>query len=191
MKHRFSINVAITLAGLTIVGVAVAQNPRLYPPAKSSTSPTQTTTSRTETNRKESSGTASLSNADKSFIKEAAQGGMMEVAMGRVAEQNASNADVKAFGARMVKDHGKANSELKSLASQKGVSLPAAKQAEKWKSDKDYMETMVSDHEKDLDLFQKQAKDGSDADLKRFAENTATVIRKHLDIAKDINGKLK
>jgi putative membrane protein len=133
----------------------------------------------------------SLSSADKAFIKEAAKGGMMEVAMGRVAEQNASNADVKKFGARMVADHGKANSELKSIAAEEKVELPADPGAGKWKSDKDYMSTMVKDHEKDLAEFEKEAKDGSDADVKRFADKTSKVIRKHLDMAKEIDGKLK
>ena len=115
----------------------------------------------------------------------------MEVAMGRMAEQNASDSEVKKFGARMVTDHGKANSELKSIAKQKGVDLPGEPAAGKWKSDKDYMDSMVKDHEKDLADFEKEAKDGSDADVKRFAENTSQVIRKHLQMAKDIQGKLK
>ena len=104
----------------------------------------------------------------------------MEVAMGRVAEKNASDAEVKKFGARMVADHGKANSELKSIAKEEGMELPAEKEPGKWKSDKEYMSMMVKDHEKDLSAFEKEAKDGTDADLKRFAEKTAGVIRKHL-----------
>src|SRR5205085_9299039 len=131
----------------------------------------------------------SLSIGDRSFMREAAKGGMMEVAMGRQAEQNASNADVKRFGARMVTDHGKANSELKSIGSKKGVELPGAKEPGKSKSDKDYMDAMVKDHEKDLADFEKEAKNGSDPDVKQFAEKTSSVIRKHLDLAKEVQGK--
>ncbi len=133
----------------------------------------------------------SLSSADKAFIKEAAKGGMMEVAMGKMAEQNATSPEVKKFGARMVADHGKANSELKSIAAEKKVELPADKEAGKWKSDKEYTSMMVKDHEKDLADFEKEAKDGSDADVKRFADKTSKVIRKHLEMVKDIDGKLK
>ncbi len=115
----------------------------------------------------------------------------MEVAMGRMAEQNATSPEVKKFGARLVADHGKANSELKSIASEEKVDLPADKGAGKWKSDKEYMSMMVKDHEKDLADFEKEAKDGSDANVKRFAEKTSKVIRKHLDMAKEIDGKLK
>ena len=57
-------------------------------------------------------------------MKKAAKGGMMEVTMGKMAEQNAKSDDVKSFGKRMVTDHSKANDELKSIASKKGVRTP-------------------------------------------------------------------
>src|SRR6476659_6762106 len=66
----------------------------------------------------------SLTAADRTFVMEAARGGMAEVEMGRLAVNKASNADVKQFGQRMVDDHGKANDELKGLASRKNVTLP-------------------------------------------------------------------
>ena len=57
---------------------------------------------------------------DKTFMKKAAKGGMMEVAMGKLADQNGQSEDVKSFGKRMVTDHSKANEELKSIAEKKG-----------------------------------------------------------------------
>ena len=69
--------------------------------------------------------------------------------------------------------------------------MPAEKEPSRWKSDKDYMDAMVKDHEKDLADFEKEAKNGSDPDVKQFAENTSAVIRKHLNLAKEIQGKLK
>ncbi len=64
-----------------------------------------------------------LSGADSNFIKEAAQGGMMEVELGKAAQDKASNEKVKDFGKRMEQDHSKANDELKKVASDKGVQL--------------------------------------------------------------------
>jgi predicted outer membrane protein len=118
----------LTVAALSAAGVAMAQN---APAAKSS----------------------SLSAKDKTFMKKAAKGGMMEVAMGNLAEQNGQSEDVKSFGKRMVTDHSKANDELKSIASQKGVQLPSKEPTTKWSSDKAYMDAMVKDHEKDLTEF--------------------------------------
>jgi putative membrane protein len=138
-----------------------------------------------------SGGGSSLSEKDKTFMKKAAKGGMMEVAMGQVAEQKAQSDDVKSFGKRMVTDHSKANDELKSIASKKGVQLPTKKHTGKWTSDKAYMDMMVKDHEKDLAEFKEEANSGSDPDVKKFADDTAKVVQEHLDLAKETQGKLK
>ena len=134
---------------------------------------------------------STLSEKDKAFMKKAAKGGMMEVAMGRMAEQNAQSEDVKSFGKRMVTDHGKANDELKSIAAKKNIQLPTKEHTEKWTSDKAYMNTMVRDHQKDLAEFKQEANSGSDADVKKFADDTAKVIQEHLDLAKETQNKLK
>src|SRR5579864_1444109 len=126
-----------------------------------------------------------LSAADKTFMINAAKGGMMEVEMGKMAAQNGQNADVKKFGNRMVTDHSKANNELMTLAKEDGVSLPGAKSAGKWKSDKDYMNDMVKDHEKDLAEFQKEAQNGTDPDVKAFAAKGAKMVSTHLKIAQE------
>ena len=134
---------------------------------------------------------SSLSAKDKTFMKKAAKGGMMEVAMGQVAEQNAQSDDVKSFGKRMVTDHSKANDELKSIASKKGVQLPSKEHSGKWTSDKTYMDMMIKDHEKDLAEFKEEASGGSDPDVKKFADDTAKIVQEHLDLAKETQGKLK
>jgi putative membrane protein len=134
---------------------------------------------------------SSLSVKDKTFMKKAAKGGMMEVAMGNLAEQNGQSEDVKSFGKRMVTDHSKANDELKSIASKKGVQLPSKEPTTKWSSDKAYMDAMVKDHEKDLAEFQEEAKSGSDPDVKKFAEDTAKMVQEHLELAKETQSKLK
>ena len=136
-------------------------------------------------------GGSSLSEKDKTFMKKAAKGGTMEVAMGQVAEQKAQSEDVKSFGKRMVADHGKANDELKSIASKKGFQLPSKEHTVKWTSDKTYMDAMVKDHEKDLAEFKEEASSGSDPDVKKFADDTAKMVQEHLDLAKEIQGKLK
>ena len=134
---------------------------------------------------------SSVSVKDKTFMKKAARGGMMEVAMGKTAEQNAKSEDVKTFGKRMVTDHSKANDELKSIAEKKGVKLPTKEHTGKWSSDKAYIDAMVKDHEKDLAEFQEEAKTGTDPDVKKFAEDTAKMVQEHLDLAKETQSKLQ
>ena len=138
-----------------------------------------------------STGASSLSEKDKTFMKKAAKGGTMEVVMGEVAEQKGQSEDVKSFGKRMVTDHSKANDELKSIASKKGVELPNKEHSAKWSSDKAYIDMMVKDHEKDLAEFKEEASSGSDPDVKKFADDTSKVIQEHLDLVKEIQGKLK
>jgi putative membrane protein len=156
----------LTVLALTVGGVATAQD---TPAGKSS----------------------SVSAKDKIFMKKAAKGGMMEVAMGKLAEEKAQSDDVKSFGKRMVADHSKANDELKKIAAEKNVKLPAKEPTVSWSSDKAYMDMMVKDHEKDLAEFQEEANSGSDPDVKKFAEDTAKVVQEHLDLAKETQGKLK
>jgi putative membrane protein len=111
---------------------------------------------------------------------------MMEVAWGKAATSRAQDSDVKQFGARMVADHSKANNELKSIASKKGITLPSEEPTVNFKTDRNYMDMMVKDHEKDLAEFQQEAKSGSDADLKKFAEKTSKMVAEHLTMARRI-----
>src|SRR5262249_14644343 len=67
-----------------------------------------------------------LSSWDEKFVKEAASGGMLEVELGKIAAEKGVNDKVKAFGRQMQEDHGKANDELKTVAANKGVQIPAA-----------------------------------------------------------------
>jgi putative membrane protein len=138
---------------------------------------------------------AALSAKDKSFMKEAAEGGMMEVEMGKMAQQKGKSADVKKIGSTMVADHTKANNEVMAIAKKKGVDLskekPKSHSMGDANFDKDYIDMMVKDHEKDLSAFQAEAKNGTDADVKAFASKTSAVIKKHLDMVKAAQGKLK
>lgn len=139
--------------------------------------------------------TAALNAKDKSFMKEAAQGGMMEVEMGKMAQQKGKSADVKKIGSTMVADHSKANNELMGIAKRKGVDLSKEKaKMEHLKDadfDKEYINAMVKDHEKDLAAFQAEARNGSDADVKAFASKTSAVIKKHLEMVKAAQAKMK
>jgi putative membrane protein len=135
---------------------------------------------------------------------EAANGGLAEVKMGALAAANATNADVKAFGQRMVTDHGNVNEELKQLATAKGLTPPADLDAEHQKKyddlskktgaafDKAYMDEMVKDHEKDVAAFKKESTSATDsADLKAWVTKTLPTLEDHLKMAKETQKKVK
>src|SRR5690349_5940107 len=58
------------------------------------------------------------------FVSKAAQDGMTEVELGKVALAKSKDAKVREFAQRMVADHGKANQELAAIARQKGLEAP-------------------------------------------------------------------
>jgi putative membrane protein len=60
------------------------------------------------------------------FILEAGASGMKEVELSKIAVQKGVNQGVKAFGTMMISDHTKANSELKTLADSRNVTLIAS-----------------------------------------------------------------
>ena len=151
---------------------------------------------------KSNSGNA-LPRADHSFITEAAKGGLAEVELGNLAKDKAQNQQVKDFAARMVQDHSKANDELKTIASSKGVQLPTevdkSTQKEKdklsklsgAKFDREYMSHMVKDHKKDVKEFSKEAKSAKDTEVKNFASTTLPTLQEHLQMAQSTEQAVK
>ena len=141
-----------------------------------------------------------MTSQDRNFIMDAAMGGMEEVELGRVAAQKGMSAAVKQFGQRMVDDHSQANSELMSLASSKGITLPTEldqkHRAEVTKFsamsgaefDREYTKLMVSDHRKDVSEFEKESTRGTDPDLKAFATKTLPTLQEHLKMAEALPG---
>jgi putative membrane protein len=141
--------------------------------------------------------------SDQTFLKEAAEGGLAEVELGQLAVEKSSNEDVKRFAQRMVEDHGKANEDLKQLATQKGVSLPSeptAKQKAKKEQlsklsgnefDKAYMSDMLKDHKAYIAAFEKESDSGNDSDIKRFASQALPTLRAHLKQAESVTGKIE
>lgn len=125
----------------------------------------------------------------------AAEGGIAEVELGKLAQEKAQNEQVKSFASRMVKDHGSANDKLKQIASKDGIQLPTEmdKSSQKMHDklsklsgaqfDQEYMKHMVSDHEKDVKEFQQEAQKARSDDLKQFASDTLPTLREHLTLA--------
>ena len=147
-------------------------------------------------------GAQSLSDADRELIKKAAEGGLAEVELGNIATQRASRPVVKEFGAKMVKDHGAANTELATLARAKGVDMPTAldpaHQAGRDRLmalqgadfDRAYMQEMVKDHTQDVAEFEKASQTAADQDVRSWAAAKLPMLREHLALARDVNSQV-
>ncbi len=139
---------------------------------------------------------------DADFAVKAADGGMAEVAMGKLAQQKGMSQTVKDFGAKMVTDHTEANNKMMALAKQKNITLPAAVSNDEQKKmddmskktgkdfDKAYVKEMVDDHDKDVKMFEDESKNGKDADVKAFAATTLPTLKMHQTMIKAIDKKM-
>lgn len=137
------------------------------------------------------------------FVMKAASGGMMEVALAKMAQQKAKNPRVKNFGKMLIQDHTKANNELKGIASSKSITVPSEMMAEHKSHvdemskmsgaefEKHYISMMVTDHQKDISDFKNASENLIDAEIKNFASKTLPVLQKHLDSAQSINQNMQ
>jgi putative membrane protein len=144
-----------------------------------------------------------VSKADQDFAVNTANAGMTEIQAGQLAVQQGTAKDVKEYGQMMIKDHTAAADKLKAIAATKNITLPAAISPEMQKNiddlqketgkkfDKDYMSMMVSDHKKVISAFQDESKNGSDADIRAFADSTLHTLQKHLDKAEKCEKMMK
>jgi putative membrane protein len=140
---------------------------------------------------------------DTKFAVAAADGGMMEVQLGKLALMNASAKEVKKFAQMMIDDHSKAGDELKSLAATKNITLPQTLSNKNQRDyddftkkkgadfDKAYTSYMVNDHKEDIDDFSSEADKGKDTDLKSWASGKIPVLQHHLMMAQSADSVVR
>jgi putative membrane protein len=140
---------------------------------------------------------------DTKFAVMAADAGMAEVELGKLALSKSSNADVKQYAQMMVDDHTAANNKLMTIAASKQITLPTAisdkhkKHVEDMSKmsgkdfDKHYVDMMVDDHGEVVDAFKKENENTKDAELKSFTSETLPTLMKHHDQAKALKDKMK
>lgn len=143
---------------------------------------------------------SSNSPLDQPFVTQAFQGGLAEVALGKVGETKGTEAAVKVFGQTMVIEHGNANTQLNELAAAKGLIVPdapspadqaATAQIAGLSSDAfnaRYAGKMIADHKKTIALFEQEGRAGHDPELKAFAAEHLPGLRHHLAMAEQLPG---
>jgi putative membrane protein len=135
--------------------------------------------------------------SDQEFINLAAGANASEIGMGRLAQGKAASRAVKAFGARMVSDHGKAERQLESLAKRLKIAPspppdqppPDLLTASGPDFDRQYIGMMIKAHQDAIALFESEANGGQDPRVKRFARSTLPTLHRHLREAESIGRK--
>ncbi|HEY0340016.1 MAG TPA: DUF4142 domain-containing protein [Steroidobacteraceae bacterium] len=136
------------------------------------------------------------------FVKTAAQDGMTEVELGKLALSKSTNNDVKQFAQKMVQDHGQADAQLAGLANSKGMMVPTRLDAKheavvktlSGKSgaafDSAYADHMAKGHAEAVALFE-AASQSSDADLAAFAKQTLPTLQQHEQLANNLKASVR
>ncbi len=129
---------------------------------------------------------------DKTFVRSAAEGGLAEVQLGKLAAEKGVSDEVKSFGQKMVDDHTKLNEKMAPVADSMGVMIPKhlnkEDQAEYDKLsalsgdafDKEYITFMVKGHHADLREFRIEANTTTDTNLRQVVTESAQVIHDHM-----------
>lgn len=133
------------------------------------------------------------------FVKKAGEGGLAEVALSKAAKATSQDPKIKEFADQMLRDHGKANDELKSMAQSKGLPVPTTLDAEHQAAlqklshlkgsefDTAYAKQMQMDHEKTIALF-RGAEQSKDPNLAAFAKKTLPTLTEHDHMANSLPG---
>lgn len=136
------------------------------------------------------------------FLDTVAIGGLVEVELGKLALQKSTNPQVKKFAEKMVADHSRINSEIKAVASKLEVLVPEEHNRPEVRAhlealnkytgnefDKHYMNMMVKDHTKTLELFRSLST--LSREIKDFAKKNLPILEEHFVMAKQVQAGLK
>jgi putative membrane protein len=201
MKHGLPI---LLVFGLFLAGCS--SNNKAATPDNNSAQPASSSAA-ANANSGNSSSTSSGPNAantnpDQDFVNNAAKGNRAEVQLGKMVAAKTKDPSVKQFAQMMVKDHTDALNKLQQVAQSKNITVPdgipddAQALQSKLSSDtgkqldKDYMDGMVQDHQKDVQEFQQAINTLQDPDIKNWATTTLPTLQKHLDRAQQVDSKV-
>jgi predicted outer membrane protein len=132
------------------------------------------------------------------FVIDAYRDGLNEINLAQTALQRATNDRVKKFAQAMIDQHTAANQILASLAQQKNITLPTASATDQNSEaaqlaaasaadfDRVYMQINVAVHQRDLAASRQQAKQGTDADVRKIADAAVPLLQLHLAAAEEI-----
>ncbi|MXN74033.1 DUF4142 domain-containing protein [Burkholderia sp. 4701] len=138
---------------------------------------------------------------DAEFVDKAGLAGKSEMQASQLALEKAASPDVRAFAKRMIDDHGRVAARLRGLGVRKGVPVQTVQivdpdvEALRRRSGRDfdvaYLAVAGPDaHRRAIRVFEDEARNGHDPDLRAFANDTLPLLRKHLAAAQALARKL-
>ncbi len=138
---------------------------------------------------------------DDVFLRKAYAGAFFEQKAAQLAEQNASNDQVKLLAHKIATDHQQSNEQLRQIAAIENVKLssePAnAGELEKLSGlkgeafDKEFVRIMVDFHKSSLPDYLREAKEGKDIAVKQYASQWLLVVQQNLYLSEQVQAQLK
>lgn len=137
------------------------------------------------------------------FVVDAANGNLTEIRLAELAQQKSTNKDIKEIAKTLYDDHTAALNDLKVLASNKSISIPAdvtedTRQDlqkltdEKTSSfNKDWTEKLMEKHQKTISDYETALGTVTDTDIKNWINTVLPKIRSHHDKLMALNSRLK
>jgi putative membrane protein len=140
--------------------------------------------------------------AEQDFMRKTAAMNLSDIDMARLALQKSHNPDVRDFANMIQSDLTAALEDLSDLMKDKGVSQPKTASADARQDadrmaalmgpefDREFINMMVADRQKAVEMFRDQIGIAMDADLKRHAEDLLPKLEMHLEKAQRLQSKL-
>ncbi len=141
-----------------------------------------------------------LPQQDAMFMNYVATANANEMAASQLAQKNGGSA-IRRFATQMITDHQMAGDKAMALAQAKMITPPMApddahtqmvsamQNVKGHAFDKGYMDAQVADHVTTVSMFQKEAQDGADPDVKAFAAQNLPAMEQHLTMARRLDPK--
>lgn len=143
-----------------------------------------------------------VAGSDRAFVAEAAASGMAEIEAGRYVAARTKAPKVREFAQRLEREHAAADEELQRIAAGKGIALPGAIEGEpamrlqRLKSlpadglEREFLQSFgVELHTGAIALFEREAREGQDPELRGYAEQTLPKLREHQGMAQQLQGE--
>jgi putative membrane protein len=141
----------------------------------------------------------SVTAGEASFARQACQADVAQAEIGKLAAANTKNEAVRSLAKQLVKDHTRAEKELAGIFTRKGItgepqlaenlqtSINHLAELKGAAFDEAFKQQVIEDHEKAIPFFEKQAEQGTDSDLKDFAQKLLPRLRQHLETAQRLS----
>lgn len=147
-------------------------------------------------------GAPSATPAAQDFMMKTAQADLSEIDMARLALKKSDDTDVRDYASMIQSDHTAALEDLSDLMKDRNVPEPKTTTADAIQDlnrmneltgpefDREFINMMVADHEKAIEMFHEQVGISLDPDIRKYAEDQIPKLEMHLEKAQRLQSRL-